>query len=507
MPDCTINVRGPWASVTASLPVLASISDLLSAEKPGARFSYAYKTHRWDGIVRLLRARSFPAGLTQRVAEHLRTAGLAVDVSLPLAPVGNTICAALLNAEVRDYQLAGAEHAITVRRCLLESPTGSGKTETGAEIIRRLGLPTLWLTHRADLASQTRQRLSQRLGIPIGFIGGGQWELGLVTVGMVQTLARAFAKKNPPPDAEIHRITAYLQTVRVLLLDEAHHGSADTWVTVGNQCANAEYRIGLSGTLPERDPLSTLVLEGVCGPKHVVADVTDLAARGFLATPTVRLIEPPKASYRTYEQIREEVLPTWRVDSRPLQRLGTKLFDLTRRYNIVGNDIRTRAFADAALTHYRAGEKVLILCELVAHARRFERMLRSLGAERLWCLTGEDKDREAATARFKTFDPPGLLIATPWFREGMDVPEVDVGFLAGASMSEVAILQGFGRMLRPRPDKTSVLVYAALDGRDPREDKDYFAQHSVAQLRIFRERGWRILRQAEWLEPATAIAA
>jgi len=40
-----------------------------------------------------------------------------------------------------------------------------------------------------------------------------------------------------------------------------------------------------------------------------------------------------------------------------------------------------------------------------------------------------------------------------------------------------------------------VLVYDALDGRDPGARKDYLAQHALARLRVYRERGWAVERQ------------
>jgi len=128
-------------------------------------------------------------------------------------------------------------------------------------------------------------------------------------------------------------------------------------------------------------------------------------------------------------------------------------------------------------------------------AAALEAAVRRRGVERTWCLTGEDKDREAALGRYRLLAGGGVLVATPWFREGMDVPEIDAGLLAGGSLSEIAVLQGFGRMLRPRPDKAEVLVYDALDGRDPGVRKDYLAQHALARLRVYRERGWAVERQ------------
>ena len=484
----TISVRGPWAELSGPQTALEAARGALTAERQGARYTAAYERGHWDGTVCLLRRRTFPAGLTERVAEAVRAAGLDVEVSDDAKVAeGESLSGRLRGVALRPYQLEAAAVVLGRRRVALECPTGSGKTEIGAEVIRRVGRRTLWLTHRADLAKQTRARLRERLGVDVGLVGAGADDAApLVVVGMVPTLARRLKV-----DASV---AAALREYRVLVLDEAHHGGAETWLAVAAACVNADLRVGLSGTVRTGDPLRDLQLEGATGPRVVVASSGELSTAGFIATPTVRLLEPPTASYPSYEEVREAVLPTWRCDARPLRRMGTKLYEEAYRRGVVANAARSRAIVAAAGRHYQAGEKVLVLADLVAHARSLDRLAGEVGLARRWCLTGEDRDREAALARFRAFDPPCLLVATPWFREGMDVPEIDVGLLAGASMSEVALMQACGRMLRVRPDKRTVLIYDVLDGRDPLATKDYLADHTRARLAAYRERGWAVER-------------
>ena len=375
--DCVVRVRGPWARLEGPPEARAAARAALTAEVPGARYTRAYQSGRWDGARCLVSASSaFPSGLAERVAA---VAGARIQVDDdPAAPA--PLADRLAGVELRPYQVAAADAAVGRRRVLVECPTGSGKTEIGAEVIRRVGTPALWLTHRADLSRQTAERLRARLGVEVGRMGAGAADWRAVTVGMVPTLARRLKSRHAGT-------LAHLGAVRVLVLDEA------------------------------------------------------------------------------------------------------------RRRGIVGNRDRTEAFAAAAARHALAGERVLVLCELRPHAAALEAAVRRRGVERTWCLTGEDRDREAALGRYRLLAGGGVLVATPWFREGMDVPEIDAGLLAGGSLSEIAVLQGFGRMLRPRPDKAEVLVYDALDGRDPGARKDYLAQHALARLRVYRERGWAVERQ------------
>ena len=71
-------------------------------------------------------------------------------------------------AELRDYQqrlLEQAETALQPRdaRVMLQLPTGGGKTHIAGALLRRWlhdGRKAVWLTHRTELAEQTRRMLA-----------------------------------------------------------------------------------------------------------------------------------------------------------------------------------------------------------------------------------------------------------------------------------------------------------------------------------------------------------
>jgi superfamily II DNA or RNA helicase len=89
-----------------------------------------------------------------------------------------------------------------------------------------------------------------------------------------------------------------------------------------------------------------------------------------------------------------------------------------------------------------------------------------------------------------------VLFATPFFREGIDLPQIDVGVLAGGGLSDTNVLQGLGRVLRPRPDKAEVLWYDFEDGgaETDRPEKDYMAGHSASRLDLYTTQGFQVTR-------------
>lgn len=502
MQPVTITEGVLWSALHGPPEAVSLVARALTFPVAGAKYMAAYKSGRWDGMASQLNRRTFPpafpAGLTARVRDFLRASGHHVTVAPAARPLGRRPYADKLEGvDLRSYQQAIVQDALAAGRAILQAPTGSGKTEVGAELVRRLGLPTLWVIHRTDLLHQTAARLHRRLGMPVGVVGGGHHETLPVTVGMVQTLVKI-------------RDLGWWRQWQVLILDETHHGSSFTWHTVASRCTRAAWRFGLSATPLTGDPLKDAKLEGATGRliQEVAVEgemmpltVERLVADGFLARPRIVMLRPPASSYPTYEQVREAVLPDWRENPRRLEKLGGRLYAEAYERGVLWNAARTREIAGTARRHAKAGEKVLVLCTRLDHGKLLKDVVErdalfpgGQGGQPVWWLSGADDPyiRDEGLAGFKAAVGGAVMIASEIFREGMDIPEIDVLVLAGGGKAELATLQRVGRALRPRPDKAEVLIYDVWDGRDAGAKKDYLAQHTVARLETYRQQGFEV---------------
>lgn len=145
----------------------------------------------------------------------------------------------------RDYQsemIGGVRACLRrVKRVLLQSPTGSGKTVIASFIISQTaarGEPAWFICHRAELVDGTSKTF-HKYGITHGIIGGG-YPLNLrqlVQVCSIDTLKNRLA---------------HLAAPRIAIIDEAHHCAAAGWaVVVAWLHSHGTLIIGLSAT-PER---------------------------------------------------------------------------------------------------------------------------------------------------------------------------------------------------------------------------------------------------------------
>jgi superfamily II DNA or RNA helicase len=128
----------------------------------------------------------------------------------------------LKGVTLRPYQERAVFEATQSDQGVIVSPTGSGKSLMGLEIVRQKGQRSLIIVHRSDLAKQWLDVIEEQMGIKASFIGDGQFSVGeKITVAMIQTLASRAEETKTIAD-----------TFGLVLTDEVHHTPCETFSEV-----------------------------------------------------------------------------------------------------------------------------------------------------------------------------------------------------------------------------------------------------------------------------------
>lgn len=90
------------------------------------------------------------------------------------------------------YQEKAVNEALAKRNGVVVMPCGAGKTQTGLELVARIGGRTLWLTHTQELFNQSMNRAKSVFDCAgYGTITGGKVNVGTgMTFATVQTMAK-----------------------------------------------------------------------------------------------------------------------------------------------------------------------------------------------------------------------------------------------------------------------------------------------------------------------------
>lgn len=334
---------------------------------------------------------------------------------------------------LREYQTAAIE-AIRAhmredrKRVLLISPTGSGKTQIAAEMIRSAaarGNSTLFVAHRRELVGQAVERLWRDHKIEAGVImAGHKRQDRQVMVASIQTLAR----RDLPPNTKF------------LICDEAHHAAAESWKTLLARLPGAVL-VGLTAT-PWR--LDGRGLSEMFDASVVAATPKQLLDQGYLCQATGRAYVPPDFSSVAIKQgdYDSAGLTVAYRESKVLGDIVERWFEHCGPSPERGRGKRTILFAAS----------IEISQDLVAAFRA-----RGIAADHLDFRT-ESGERRRIIERVRSGETT-IVSNVGILGEGLDVPELECAILARPTKSLAVFLQQVGRVLRPVPGKASAWIH------------------------------------------------
>lgn len=310
------------------------------------------------------------------------------------------------------------------RRVVLYSPTGSGKTEMGMEMVkgaRARNLRVLFTANRIELVGQAWRRFWSS-GIEAGVIQADNTR-GVdrpVVIGSIQTLAR---RGLPPFD--------------LLIVDEAHGVPGSKEYTKVFREAKGKFVIGLTATpfakgmAKQVDGLGAL-FEGIA-KATTIRELIDL---GFLVDvdifgPSEPDLDGVKIVAGDYHEGQLEKA----VDQPKL------IGDIVAHWHRLGGNKQTVCFATS-----------------IAHSQHIVEQFQQTGvvAEHIDAYTDE-QDRRGILERFSRGETR-IVSNCAVLAEGWDCPTCEVMILARPTRSLIRYIQMAGRVLRPAPGKTRALI-------------------------------------------------
>jgi superfamily II DNA or RNA helicase len=335
--------------------------------------------------------------------------------------------------DVRPYQQEALDAIVAaeqrgIQRPLLALPTGTGKTVVFAHLIQQRGGRSLVLVHRDELIWQAAEKLQIIApDLALGIVKAARDEVGASCVlASVQTLSR---------ENRLARLPRGFQTV---IVDEAHHGVAETYrrvlLAVGSFEANGPLTVGVTATPMRGDQVG---LDAVFQEIVYQKNILEMILAGYLAD--VRGVQVGL-----------------QVDFRRLH---------TRAGDFIEGELEDLLLeADApehickAYREHAYGRKALLFTPTVSMAMLMAAALRHDGvsAEMLCGDTPLD-ERRAILQRLRSGETR-VVCNCAVLTEGFDEPSVDSIIVMRPTKSPTLYTQMIGRGTRLFPGKDDCLV-------------------------------------------------
>jgi superfamily II DNA or RNA helicase len=309
-------------------------------------------------------------------------------------------------------------------RVLLQLPTGGGKTVIFSHIASSSAAKrkrVIIAAHRMEIIGQISGTLT-RFRIEHDFIEAGKSISDHpIKIASIATLARRIEKGHKLDDIDL------------LVIDEAHHVTAESWRTVIKAARNARV-LGVSATPLRLDGkgLGEIFDTLICGPS-----TAELTEAGYLS---------PAIVYA----------PETRPDLSGIQIVGGD-YDMGSLSTAMGAALIT----GNAVSHYGRlcrGTPAVAFCCDIRHSKAVAQSFRDAGY-RAAHLDGQTaaEERRALIAALGSGELD-VLTNCGIISEGIDVPIVGAAILLRPTRSLALYLQMVGRVLRPAPGKTRAII-------------------------------------------------
>ena len=343
-------------------------------------------------------------------------------------------------------------------KCIVQLPTGKGKSILALHIAKTLNQKTLILVHKDDLVVGWKKDIKLCFGdISVGLIKASKKVVGeQLTIATVQTLGRM-------SEEELFKYTSQFGLV---IQDEVHHVGLKIFNIIDQ--FNSKYKLGLSATPKRSDGLNfvfDLFFGGICYKHEVTEDDEDICN---VAVKT--LISPFRYSpfvhggeiFNYYDfdpkELPDDLVFVKDIDynSRP------KIPYLTIDNSAVRSPKTKIMVCKKILEHYREGHSVIALFTQKEHINIYYRYLcRYMPKEQILLYYGDSKEKNDELMR-KAEEKECLVTLATYAKatEGTNVKSWEVEFLVSSLNNEKNVEQATGRIRRRKEGKlNTVLVY------------------------------------------------
>jgi superfamily II DNA or RNA helicase len=370
--------------------------------------------------------------------------------------------------ELRDYQLYATIKAIQLKRALIVSPTGSGKSALIYSLVQwyqdAYELPVLIIVPTIGLVTQMKSDfLDYNSAIHpsrIIEIFSGKDRSGLKRKNNLAIISTYQSLITFSPE--------FFEQFTMVIVDEVHQAKTVSIKKIMEMCINAEYRIGTTGTLPT-DPLAFETITGLFGKTLKTTTTKELQEKKILSDLEIKCIKI------NYPAIERHLV----ADKHPeYQQEVSFLMEHKKRLDLISK---------TALT---IKGNTLILFTRVEYGKSLLKTIRELNQNqqrKIFIVYGGTpaNDREGIRRIVEKEENAIVVASSPTFSTGINIKNLHNIVFSQGGKSMIRIIQSIGRGLRIAENGQITTLYDFVDDLTHKSRESYSIRHAAERLSIY----------------------
>lgn len=462
------DIDSVYIEIDCEKSIAKELSLFFTFSIPNSQYNPAFRKKKWDGKIRLfnLLTQKIYKGLLPYIFNFAKDRGYKVEYESSLMKDSREtsfpkVFVSGKQIEPHDYQKEAVTHALENRRCLLISPTGSGKSLIIyfilLELLKRTKKKILIVVPTTGLVTQLNSDFQEyantkEISKSIHLIYGGQ-EKHTNSRIIISTWQSLY---DQPED--------FFSQFDAIIGDESHLFKAKSLTKIMNKLKNCDYRIGTTGTL-DGTQVHKLVLEGLFGTVHQVTSTKELIDKEVLGQLNIEclILRYPDKDIQEIKRAKyiEEI--EWLVLNDKRNQFITNLAN-----SIPGN--------------------VLVLFNFVEkHGIPLYQQISKANKKQSYIICGktEVEDREQIRQIVDKSNNSVLVASFGTCSTGINIKNINAIIFASPSKSVIRVLQSIGRGLRKSETKNKVTVYDIGDDLSWKSYRNHALRHMDERTNIY----------------------
>jgi len=460
-----------YLKIEAEDSIRRELGQHFTFEVPGFRFMPQFRNRVWDGKIRLFSYATgqIYVGLYPYVLNWCKENDIEVVDGTKIEDTKvNSLClpefieALNLPLKVREYQKEAFIHAIKKNRCLLLSPTASGKSLILYLLVRfnLLRIPKnkkiLIIVPTTSLVEQLYKDFK---------------DYGYDSLKNVHRIYEGHSKITPKRVVistwqSIYNLSKnYFSDYGMIIGDEAHLFKAVSLTKILTKLTNCKYKVGCTGTLDD-SKTHKLVLEGLFGAVNKVTTTTELQDNEQLAKLKIFCL------VLQYSKLQRDFLK-----NKTYQEEMDFLVKNVKRNKYIKNLVSNLHGNTLCLFQYVEKHGKLL----------FELIKEKAGDRPIFYVHGgvEADEREQVRAITEKSDNAIIVASYGTFSTGINIRNLHNIVFSSPSKSRIRNLQSIGRGLRLKDNKSHATLYDIADDLSYGEKENYTLQHFRERINIY----------------------